>query len=138
MCESCMYVTYVPSMCTYIIHECVKSVNQSTSQPVCQYYIHVCTPQGTPQGTGGYLSLYTFLQCVESVFSLPLHIVHFTRQTFNILLASGHTSERILSAARVVHCVYTWHSKYSSKYSFRVLSDTCFRMFHWFGLPCCN
>ena len=103
----------------------------STSQPVCQYYIHVCTPQGTPQGTGGYLSLYTFLQCVESVFSLPLHIVHFTRQTFNILLASGHTSERILSAARVMHCVYTWHSKYSSKYSFRVLSDTCFT-----GLVC--
>ena len=59
-----VYVTYVPSMCTYIIHECVKSVNQSTSVSI----LHSCvyrTPQGTPQGTGGYLSQYTFLQCVE-------------------------------------------------------------------------
>ena len=59
---------YVCNVCTKYVHIHTSYMNVSrvsTSQPVCQYYIHVCTPQGTPQGTGGYLSQYTFLQCVE-------------------------------------------------------------------------
>ena len=108
-------------------------------QVICRCHhmsIHVCTTRYR------WIPWSTYIPVCWSVLSLPLHIVHFTRRNFillhrlyNILLASGRPSERILSAARV-HC--TWHSKCSKE---RVgqwvgLFRTCFRVFHWFGLPC--